>query len=67
MRTTLDIDDELMEALLARHPGASKTEAVERAIREYLAADAYERARKLRGRIDVEDVSAELRRNDRRT
>ena len=67
MRTTLDIDDELMEALLARHPGVSKTEAVERAIREYLSSDAYERARKLRGKVDIEDVSAELRRLDRQT
>ena len=28
MRTTLDIDDELLKALLARHPGSSKREAV---------------------------------------
>lgn len=67
MRTTLDIDDKLMETLLARHPGVSKTEAVERAIREYLKNDAVARLRALRGKIKVEDVSAELRRIDRRT
>ncbi len=45
MRTTLDLSDALMDALLARHPGASKREAVETAIRAYLAADATERIR----------------------
>jgi Arc/MetJ family transcription regulator len=63
MRTTLELDDALMDALLARNPGSTKREAVERAIRAYLAADATERIRALRGRIDVEDVSRELRRD----
>lgn len=67
MRTTLDIDDHLLDALLARHPGVSKREAVERAIAEYLAKDAGARTMALRGRIDVQDASTELRRADRRT
>ena len=40
MRTTLDIDDDLLRTLLARHPGTSKREAVERAIAAYLSTDA---------------------------
>lgn len=52
-----------MDALLARHPGASKREAVEQAIRAYLAADAADRLRALRGRIEIADLSAELRRD----
>lgn len=67
MRTTLDIDDDLMAALLARYPGASKTEAVERAIREYLSMDAAARALALAGRLEVDDVSSEVRRRDRHT
>ena len=67
MRTTLDIDDHLLAALLARHPGVSKREAVERAIAEYLAKDAAARTMALRGAIEIEDVSADLRRADRRT
>jgi Arc/MetJ family transcription regulator len=67
MRTTLDIDDELMGALLARYPGTSKTEAVERAIREYLSMDAAARAMSLAGRLDIEDVSEKSRRADRHT
>ena len=63
MRTTLDLDDALFEALLARHPGASKTEVVERAIREYLAGDATRRLRELRGRVEIADLTDELRRD----
>ena len=67
MRTTLDIDDHLLEALLARHPGVSKREAVERAIAEYLSKDAAARTIALRGSLEIEDVSVDLRRADRRT
>jgi Arc/MetJ family transcription regulator len=67
MRTTLDIDDHLLEAILARHPGVSKREAVELAIPEYMAKDATARTMALRGAIEIEDVSANLRRADRRT
>jgi hypothetical protein len=67
MRTTLDIEDHLLEALLARHPGVSKREAVERAIAGYLSKDAAARTMALRGAIDIEDFSADLRRADRRT
>ncbi len=63
MRTTLDLDDALFTALLARNPGASKKEAVETAIKEYLRRDAVARLGTLRGKIKVEDVSAELRRD----
>ncbi len=63
MRTTLDLDGELLSALLARHPGASKKEVVERAIRDYLHRDAVARLQRLRGRIEIEDVSGELRRD----
>lgn len=63
MRTTLDLDGRLMEALLARHPGASKKAVVEHAIKSYLAADSVERIRALAGRIEIEDLSNDLRRD----
>lgn len=66
MRTTLEIDDGLLDALLARHPRASKTEAIEIAIRAYLSSDAVTRLRKLAGKVEIEDVSRELRSRDRR-
>jgi Arc/MetJ family transcription regulator len=34
MRTTLDIDDDLLAAVLARYPGSTKTEAIEAAPRD---------------------------------
>ena len=40
MRTTLDIADGLIEALMARYPDASKTEAIEIAITAHLSEDA---------------------------
>lgn len=67
MRTTLDIDDALLEALLARLPEKSKTDAIETAIRAYLANDAVGRLRELAGSFEIRDVSSGLRRRDRRT
>jgi Bacterial antitoxin of type II TA system, VapB len=65
MRTTLDLDDGLVEALTARHPGLSRTEAIERAIKAYLEGDAVERLLSLAGSFEIEDVSAGLRAVDR--
>ncbi len=64
MRTTLDIDDELMRALMDRHPGASKREAVENAIREFLRSDAVARLRALAGKVEVDDTYREMRKAD---
>ena len=55
-----------MRSLLVRHPGESKRAAVEHAIEAYLAKDATEAVRSLAGGVPVEDVSAELRKRDRR-
>src|SRR5919197_1352277 len=67
MRTTLDIDDDLLAALLERYPGRSKTEAIEAALRAYLAEDAVSRLRRLAGAFDIDDVSATTRAHDRRS
>jgi Arc/MetJ family transcription regulator len=55
MRTTLELDDGLMEALMARSQGQSKTKAVESAIADYLHRDASRGVRELRGKIAFED------------
>jgi hypothetical protein len=65
MRTTLDIEDALIEALMARHPGVAKTEAIEEAVRAYLRADSVTRLLELAGTMDIDDVSADLRAHDR--
>jgi hypothetical protein len=66
MRTTLDLDDDLMEALMARHPGVSKTKAVEAAIEEHVRRGAVDWLLEMRGKIEIEDVSKEMRAIDRR-
>jgi hypothetical protein len=66
MRTTLDIDDRLMESLMARHPGESKTKAVEAAIEEHLRRGSVDWLLANAGKIEIEDVSAEMRAIDRR-
>lgn len=66
MRTTLDLDDDLMEALMARHPGVSKTKAVEAAIEDHVRHGAADGLLKMRGKLDIEDVSKEMRAIDRR-
>lgn len=65
IRTTLDIDDDLMATLLARLPGRSKTQAVEHAIGSFLSSDAVDRLKGLAGTLEIEDVSGAFRRVDR--
>lgn len=66
MRTTLDLDDRLMRSLMARHPGESKTKAVEAAIEEHLRRGAVDWLLANAGKIEIEDVSREMRSADRR-
>ena len=56
MRTTLDIDDELMAALEARHPGMSKTDLIETALRAYLALSSNYELRKMAGSLELTHV-----------
>ena len=66
MRTTLDIDEHLMESLMARHPGKSKTKAVEAAIADHVHRGAVDWLLENAGKIEIEDVSEEMRAIDRR-
>ncbi|MHB8619330.1 MAG: type II toxin-antitoxin system VapB family antitoxin [Chloroflexota bacterium] len=66
MRTTLDLDETLVRELLQRHPGVSKTRAIEEAVRGYLKGQSVEGIRRLAGTLEIEDVSDEFRRADRR-
>jgi hypothetical protein len=65
MRTTLELSDTLLAALMARLPGVSKTEAIQRAVRFYLAHETVAQLRELAGTLEIEDVSVPLRRVDR--
>jgi hypothetical protein len=67
IRTTLDIDNDLMTTLLARLPGRSKTDAIEHAIEVFLANDSVERLKRLAGTLEIDDLSDDLRALDRTT
>lgn len=67
VRTTLDLDDDLVSALASRHPDLSKTEAIEAAIRSYLNESAIDGLRRRAGSMDIQDLSEGLRRIDRHT
>lgn len=66
IRTTLDINDRLMESLMSRYPGKSKTKAVEAAIEDHVRRRAVDGLLGMRGKLDIEDVSREMRAIDRR-
>lgn len=51
---------------MARHPGTSKTKAVEIAIEDHVRRKAVEGLLEMRGKLDIEDVSKEMRAIDRR-
>ncbi|MCX5878754.1 MAG: type II toxin-antitoxin system VapB family antitoxin [Deltaproteobacteria bacterium] len=54
MRTTLNIKDDMMDALLKRTKSKTKTKAVEVAIKEYLEKKAIEELIALSGNIHIE-------------
>ena len=65
MRTTINVSDELMNALLKSTKSRTKTQAIETAIREYLDKKAIEDLILLSGKIDIDpewqkDEEAEL-------
>ena len=49
MRTTIAIDEELMGELMRSEPGVSRSEAVRRAVREYLRRKRVDEFMKLAG------------------
>jgi len=54
MRTTININDDLMDALQKRTKARTKTQAVEHAIREFLKKKELEDLISLSGQIDID-------------
>ena len=54
MRTTINIQDDLMEALLAHTKAKTKTKAVELSIREYIEKKSIEDIVSLSGKITID-------------
>jgi Arc/MetJ family transcription regulator len=54
MRTTINIQDDLMEALLAQTKAKTKTKAIELSVREYIEKKSIENIVALSGKINVD-------------
>ncbi len=54
-----------MRSLMARHPGESKTKAVEAAIADHVRRGAVDWLLENAGKIEIDDVSTEMRAIDR--
>jgi Arc/MetJ family transcription regulator len=54
MRTTINIQDDLMEALLAQTKAKTKTKAIELSIREYIERKSIENIVSLSGKINID-------------
>jgi len=54
MRTTINVKNELIDALIMRTKARTKTQAIETAIREYLGKKAVEDLISLSGKIDID-------------
>jgi hypothetical protein len=54
MRTTINVSNDLINALIERTKARTKTQAIETAIREYLGKKAIEDLISLSGKIDID-------------
>ena len=54
MRTTINVNDNLMNELIKRTKSRTKTEAIETAIKEFLDKKAIEDLISLSGKIDID-------------
>jgi hypothetical protein len=54
MRTTINVNNELMNELIKRTKSRTKTEAIETAIKEFLDKKAIEDLISLSGKIDID-------------
>jgi len=60
MRTTMDVDEKLIEEVVALTREKSKSRAVNRALAEYIRRRRLEELRALAGKIDLVDNLKEL-------
>ena len=66
MRTTLDIDEELLAKVVQATGEKSKTKAVSSALEEYIRRKAINELRAMAGKIQIDDLREEQRAVDRR-
>ncbi len=61
MRTTLELSNGLVKELMSVEKWASKTQAIETAIEDFVRRRRLDNLISAKGRLKVKDVSAELR------
>ena len=61
MRTTINIDDQLFDQIMVLTAASSKTEAVRRALTDYIRLRRKERLLAMRGTMDLSDYWRALR------
>ena len=66
MRTTLDIDEKLLEEVVEATGQKSKTKAVSKALNDYMRRRKIAELRAMAGKIQLDDVRKEQRAADRR-
>lgn len=65
MRTTLDVDPDLLDAVVETTGERSKTKAVSKALEEYVRRTKIAELRAMAGRIHLDDTRQEQREADR--
>jgi Arc/MetJ family transcription regulator len=66
MRTTIDIDEELMKKVVKDTGEKSKSRAVNKVLEEYMRRRAIEDIRAMVGKIQIDDLREEQRAADRK-
>ena len=64
MRTTLELSNDLVKELMSVEKWASKTQAIETAIEDFVRRRRLDNLISAKGRLKVKDVSAELRKRE---
>ncbi len=66
MRTTLDVDPKLLSDVLKLTGETSKSKAVSKALKQYLRSKSIAELRAMAGKIEIDDVTEEQDKADRR-
>lgn len=61
MRTTIIIDDDIMESIMRLSRGATRSQAIRTALKEYIKHQKKEQVLALRGKVDLTDNWQQLR------
>jgi len=66
LRTTLDLSEKLIKDLMSSEKGATKSAAIEKAIKDYLRRKRLDGLLSMKGRMKTADYSRDLRKMEKR-